>query len=140
MVFQLVYTSSATQEFWPDDLFDLVEKSRSKNAQRGLTGMLLFHEGRFLQLLEGPELAVRDCFRMIQRDPRHESVQVVVTGISEERDFPGWTMGFEQPSDAWHLPPAWSSILENGFKADATSRNGSAMKDLLLSFRHSHCP
>lgn len=102
--------------------------------------MLLFHEGRFLQLLEGPEPAVCDCFSILQRDPRHESVQIMVTGASEERNFPEWTMGFEQPSDAWHLPPEWSSILENGFKADTTSRNGSAMKDLLLSFRHSHCP
>ena len=140
MIFQLVYTSSATQEFWPDDLFALVEKSRSKNAARGLTGMLLFHEGRFLQLLEGSEPAVRDCFSMLRRDPRHESVQIAVTGFSEERDFPAWTMGFEQSSDAWHLPPEWSSILENGFNVDTTSRNASAMKDLLLSFRHSHCP
>ena len=137
MVFQLVYTSSATQEFWPDDLFALVEKSRSKNAPRGLTGMLLFHEGEFLQLLEGPETAVRECFAMVQRDPRHESVKVLMTGTSEERDFPEWTMGFEQPSDGWHLPPEWSSILENGF--DTTSRNASEAKGLLLSFQHSQC-
>jgi len=125
MVFQLIYSSSATQDFWPDDLFALVEKSRSKNAPRGLTGMLLFHEGQFLQLLEGPEPAVRDCFAMVQRDPRHESVKVLMTGMCEERDFPEWTMGFE--------PPAWSTILENGL--DAAPGNRSATKELLLSFQ-----
>lgn len=139
MVFQLVYTSCATEEFWPDDLFRLVEKSRAKNGPRGLTGMLLFRDGRFLQLLEGDEPAVRDCFSMVQRDPRHKSVQVLMTGTSEKRDFPEWTMGFEQPGDGWHLPPEWSSILENDFSADAISRNPSEAKDLLLSFRHSHC-
>lgn len=137
MVFQLIYTSSATQEFWPDDLFALVEKSRSKNALRELTGMLLFHGGQFLQLLEGPELAVRECFEMVRHDPRHEKVEILITGTCEDRDFAGWTMGLEQPSDAWHLPPAWSTILEGGFKADATSRNGPVTKDVLLSFRHS---
>jgi hypothetical protein len=136
MVFQLIYSSSATQDLWPDDLFALVEKSRSKNAPRGLTGMLLFHEGQFLQLLEGPEPAVRDCFAMIQRDPRHESVRILMTGVCAERDFPEWTMGFERPADAWNLPPAWSTILENGFNAEATSENPSAAKELLLSFQH----
>jgi hypothetical protein len=139
MVFQLIYTSAATQEFWPDDLFALVEKCRSKNAPRGLTGMLLFHQGQFLQLLEGPESAVRDCFNMVQRDPRHASIEILMTGTRADRDFPGWTMGFEQPGDAWHLPPEWSTILENGFEAGHASRNGSATKDMLLSFRHSHC-
>jgi hypothetical protein len=135
MVFQLIYSSSATQPFWPDDLFALVEKSRSKNSPRGLTGMLLFHEGQFLQLLEGPEPAVRDCFAMIQRDPRHDSTRILMTGVCTERDFPEWTMGFERPDDAWNLPPAWSTILENGFNAEATSENPSAAKDLLLSFQ-----
>ena len=139
MVFQLVYSSSATQEFWPDDIFALVEKSRSKNAPRGLTGMLLFHEGRFLQLLEGPEEAVRECFQMVQRDPRHETVAILHTGFSEARDFPEWTMGFEQPGDAWNLPSEWSSIMENGFKGDAAAEDPSAIKDLLLSFRLDRC-
>lgn len=136
MVFQLIYTSSATQDFWPQDLFDLVEKSRSKNAARGLTGMLLFHEGQFLQLLEGPETAVRDCFNMIQRDSRHDSVRIVATQSCGERDFPNWTMGFEQPSDAWNLPPTWSTVLENGFIAASDSGKASVMKELLLSFQH----
>ena len=135
MVFQLIYSSSATQDFWPDDLFALVEKSRSKNSARGITGMLLFHEGKFLQLLEGPEPAVRDCFALIRRDPRHESVTVLMEGVSKERDFPEWTMGFERPDEAWNLPAAWSTILENGL--DATSKSPSAAKELLVSFQHS---
>lgn len=134
MVFQLIYSSSATQDFWPDDLFALVEKSRSKNSPREITGMLLFHEGKFLQLLEGPEPAVRDCFARIRRDPRHESVTVLMEGMSKERDFPEWTMGFERPDEAWNLPPAWSTILENGL--DTAAGNLSATKELLLSFQH----
>jgi Sensors of blue-light using FAD len=136
MVFQLVYSSSATQDFWPDDLFELVEKSRRKNAEHALTGMLLFHEGQFLQLLEGPEPAVRACFAVVERDPRHDSVKVLLTGECEQRDFPEWTMGFEQPGDAWNLPPAWSTILEQGFTSRAASGHSSAAKDLLLSFQY----
>ena len=136
MVFQLLYSSTATQDFWPNDLFELVEKSRRKNAEHALTGMLLFHEGQFLQLLEGPEPAVRDCFAVVERDPRHHLVKVLLTGECQQRDFPEWTMGFERPGDAWNLPPAWSTILEHGLNSGAASEHPSAAKDLLLSF---HC-
>lgn len=137
MLFQLLYSSSATQDFWPDDLFELVEKSRRKNAEHDLTGMLLFHEGQFLQLLEGPEPAVRACFAVVERDPRHESIKVLLTGECEQRDFPEWTMGFERPGDAWNLPPAWATILEQGFSSTAASQQASVARDLLLSFQHS---
>ena len=137
MLFQLLYSSSATQDFWPDDLFELVEKSRRKNAEHDLTGMLLFHEGQFLQLLEGPEPAVRACFAVVERDPRHESIEVLLTGECEQRDFPGWTMGFERPGDAWNIPPAWATILEQGLGSSAASQHASVARDLLLSFQHS---
>jgi Sensors of blue-light using FAD len=136
MIFQLVYSSVATQEFWPEDLFALVEKTRQKNAARAITGMLLFHEGEFLQLLEGPEQAVRDCFAIIERDPRHTSIKVAMTSSPGQRDFPEWTMGFEQVEEAWNLPRSWATILGEGLDSAAVSQAGSAAKDLLLSFQH----
>jgi Sensors of blue-light using FAD len=135
MIFQLLYSSTATQAFWPDDLFNLVEKSRSRNARRAITGMLLFHEGQFMQLLEGPEKAVRDCFAIIKRDPRHTSVTVLLMEERQHRDFPEWTMGFERLEHAWSLPPAWSTILEEPLSPAATSQNPSAAKELILSFQ-----
>ena len=133
-MFQLIYRSTARQEFWPNDLFALVEKARVKNAARDLTGMLLFHQNQFLQLLEGPEAAVRDCFAVIQRDTRHGDIQVLFTDQVEERSFPNWTMGFERVSEAWNLPRSWSTILED--EAMVSGKRKTAAKDLLLSFRH----
>ncbi len=134
MIFQLLYSSTATRDFWPDDIFELVEKSRRKNSGRGPTGMLLCHEGQFLQLLEGAEPAVRDCFAMVERDPRHASVEILHTGMCGQRDFPAWKMGFDRPDDAWNLPPAWSTILENGLNSCSTSKMPSTAKELILSF------
>ena len=136
MVFQLVYSSAATQDFWPQDIFELVEKARLRNGASDITGMLLYHDGHFLQLLEGPEEAVRSCFARVARDPRHTSVKVVTTGTCKERDFPNWTMGLERIEDAWNLPRAWSTIFEEGLSVTPTAESSSAVKDLLLSFRH----
>lgn len=136
MIFQLVYSSVATKEFWPDDLFVLVEKSRRKNFDRDITGMLLYHQGKFLQLLEGPEAAVRGCYARVERDPRHHSTRVLLTQTSEHRDFPNWTMGYEKVEEAWNVPRAWATILEEGFDSVAVSQNPSVAKDFLSSFQH----
>jgi Sensors of blue-light using FAD len=134
MIFQLLYRSRAIRDFWPDDLFELVEKSRRKNAERDLTGMLLFHQGYFLQLLEGPEQAVRGCFARVEADPRHDSVSILLEGTSAERDFPEWTMGFQRPDEGWILPRAWSTILEHGFVSEVAFEQASSAKELLTSF------
>ncbi len=132
MIFQLLYRSTASQEFWPNDLFGLVEKSRTKNAARAITGMLVFHKNQFLQLLEGPEEAVRACFDVIQRDPRHHDIKVLLTEEVEERSFPQWTMGFERVSDTWSLPRAWSTVLQD--EPILPGDGKVTAKDLLLTF------
>ena len=136
MIYQLVYSSQATQDFWPDDLFQLVETSRRKNALRSVTGMLLFREGQFLQLLEGPAREVKSVFEFVKRDPRHDTVKIVLSESVEERQFPDWTMGFERLDDAWSVPRAWATILEDGLNSDSMAENPASAKDLLLTFQH----
>lgn len=136
MIYQLVYSSSATQDFWPDDLFQLVEIARKKNALRSVTGMLLFREGQFLQLLEGPEREVKSVFELVKRDPRHKDIKVLLSETVSERQFPDWTMGFERLDEAWNVPRAWATILEEGLNSSAMAENGSRAKDLLLTFQH----
>lgn len=136
VIFQLVYTSTAAVEFWPDDLLNLVEKARLNNGPAGLTGMLLFHQQRFLQLLEGTETAVRSLLAKIAQDPRHTNIRVLLTESVPARSFGGWTMGFEQMEEAWNLPPAWTTILEQEVTPSVESQPGSAARDLLLSFVH----
>ena len=98
--------------------------------------MLLFHDNQFLQLLEGPEAAVRNCFGIIARDPRHTGLRVLLTDEVLERSFPDWTMGFERVEDAWNLPRAWSTILKEEVAPSTDHKPASAAKDLLLSFGH----
>lgn len=136
MIYQIVYRSVATQDFWPEDLFALVETARRKNALRSVTGMLLFHEGIFLQLLEGPKRETEGVFEFVKRDPRHKEVEVLLAAGAPERQFPEWTMGFERLEEAWSLPRAWSTIFEDGMSFATMAKDPSAAKELLLSFRH----
>jgi len=94
-VFSVVYSSNATAPFSDDALGELLQQSRASNAQRDITGMLLYRNGRFIQILEGPEQAVRETMGKIERDPRHDHLRVLIDEFIEERNFAEWTMGFE---------------------------------------------
>jgi len=59
-----------------------------------VTGGLLFSEGCFAQVLEGPQDAVEAAFERIQCDARHCEVVVLQSGPITKRDFPDWSMAF----------------------------------------------
>ena len=66
-MYQLVYTSLlATREFPAADLKKLLVRARLRNKEAGVTGMLVFHDGTFLQALEGEKRAVLDVFSQYQ--------------------------------------------------------------------------
>ena len=95
---RLLYLSAATTPFEQAALEALLEKSRANNEQVGITGALLYHDGSFLQVLEGPEGAVRSLFRVISRDPRHHSVYVVEDRPIAAPLFGAWSMGWVAPA------------------------------------------
>ena len=66
-MFQLVYLSSASQPFSEDDLVALLTQARQNNTAHGLTGMLLYKDGNFMQVLEGDEAEVRRLFHTIEQ-------------------------------------------------------------------------
>jgi hypothetical protein len=101
---QIVYVSAAIAPFTREDLHNLLAQSRAKNVINKVTGMLLYHSGSFLQLLEGPQAAVEQIFASIQRDPRHHQIKVLIHQPIDHREFPDWTMGFMDTSH-WTLPP-----------------------------------
>jgi hypothetical protein len=117
--YSLAYESQASVPLTAPDLLDLLGQSRENNAQSGVTGILLYRHGTFLQVLEGPHAAVDALYATIARDPRHRDVSTVLvedrveelyatiardsrhhavsTVLAEDRSarrFPDWTMGF----------------------------------------------
>ncbi|GLK17899.1 BLUF domain-containing protein [Herbiconiux flava] len=93
-VLSIIYSSRATVPFSDADLVELLKVSRRNNAGSEVTGMLLYRDGRFLQVLEGPAEGVRERMAVIARDARHAEVLVLLEEGLSERRFPDWTMGF----------------------------------------------
>jgi hypothetical protein len=78
-------TSSATEA--------ILAQSRSHNPACGITGILCYGGGIFLQALEGGRVQVSDLYGHIQKDPRHKDVVLLHYEEISERRFGGWTMG-----------------------------------------------
>ena len=93
-IYHLAYVSTEAEPFSQIDLVELLAVARSANSERGVTGLLLYREGCFYQVLEGNEFAVNKTFNEIERDTRHHSVRVLFKGESESREFAEWQMGF----------------------------------------------
>lgn len=132
-VFQLGYASAATHPFTDEELVELLTKSRANNAGRGVSGLLLYHEGSFLQVLEGERQVVENLFDKIEEDPRHTDKLLLFRREDVERCFDDWTMGFHHLRTGGS-PPGLNRFLETG-ASGLSSDDGERIRDVLLGFR-----
>jgi hypothetical protein len=125
-MYHLVYVSSAVNLFTDADLAAVLDVSRRNNGACGITGMLLYVGGNFIQVLEGEKDDVNKTHRRIANDARHRGLITLLEGEIEKRDFSDWSMGFRKVDgkDAGTLP-GYNDFLREG--ADATQRKSSAL-------------
>jgi hypothetical protein len=89
-----IYASLASPEFQEHHIPALLKQARESNRKHDITGMLLFLDGGFLQMLEGPALEIDAVYESIARDPRHTRVTPLLREPILRRRFSEWTMGF----------------------------------------------
>lgn len=92
----LVYVSSATGRLQEPQIDGVLASSRRFNAQVGVTGALLHHDGAFLQYLEGPEDGLARVWQRVVACPLHHDIQELVCEPMSARQFDRWHMGFAQ--------------------------------------------
>ncbi len=102
-LYHLIYESQAMGEFGEAELAALLHRGRAHNQANGISGVLVHTpDGRFLQVLEGPQTAVRHLYyHVILSDTRHFHCQVLGEGFCAQRSFAGWAMGcrLARPAD-----------------------------------------
>ncbi|CUH79255.1 Blue light-and temperature-regulated antirepressor YcgF [Tritonibacter multivorans] len=96
-MYRLVYTSRSAADLSADDINMILNTARRRNADEGITGLLLYHNRMILQVLEGEKAPVKACYDRIRRDPRHRDVWVRMEGEVDTLFFTDWFMGYEQP-------------------------------------------
>ena len=132
----VVYASSAVHPFSGDELMALLARSRRNNERLGLTGMLLYKDGNFMQVLEGEESAVDGLLEKIGRDPRHGGMMKLLRGTVDERQFDGWSMAFQDlSSNEAKAVPGYSEFLNTPLTAEQFAPNPGRCWKLLQTFK-----
>lgn len=130
-----IYTSSSTWALQPSEVSDVLNAARRNNARDGLTGMLIYHNNRFLQVLEGPEPELNACLKRIEADERHVRMRSLLREEATERLFTRWRMGF---CDVEKLSPdARESVFELTQIVELSAKGavpGARMEPILRSF------
>ena len=91
----LVYVSSAVRLLSLGEITYLLKRARERNSEYGITGVLLYDGGNFMQYLEGPEASLDVIYRIIQADGQHTGIILLSREAIEERQFGDWSMGFQ---------------------------------------------
>ena len=93
MLVRLMYASRAAESVDHEELVAILRKSKANNPAQGITGVLCFSAGIFLQVLEGGRLPVNALYNRITGDKRHKDVVLLSYEEVGERTFAGWSMG-----------------------------------------------
>jgi blue light- and temperature-responsive anti-repressor len=88
----LTYKSRAAFSPSPSDLDELVHKARARNRSLGVTGMLLYENGKFLQTLEGPPEGLNEIWSAIREDKRHSHIEILSEHVVSARLFSDWDL------------------------------------------------
>ncbi len=120
----IIYISNAVKLFEEKQLIRLFYQSAHNNISNNITGILLYNEGTFIQILEGKEEALNKLFKTIHRDRRHNNITKILDRRIGKRLFKNYRSGF--------------STLNNYGKLDAletflTNRNNSSHAHVILA-------
>ena len=91
----LIYSSFATIRLSQRELLELLKHARVKNEEHGLTGMLLYRDGVYLQFLEGRRSDIDELLSRLEKDSRHQDIRIIQEGSLSERMFPDWSMAYK---------------------------------------------
>lgn len=85
--------------FSNEEIIDIINVSRVNNARLGVTGLLIYHEGSIIQILESEKEVLYTLYNKIIKDTRHKAIIKVLDFSITERNFREWSMGFKQVSN-----------------------------------------
>ena len=136
MLISLVYVSSASHLMSEEDLLELLQAARKKNQELNITGMLLYHHGNFIQVLEGEEADVMMMEQKIKQDVRHHTMIRLIKEPISERSFPDWSMGFRNIDKlSKEDREGLNDYLDSPWTLEYWSSNPSKAQKLLVNFK-----
>jgi hypothetical protein len=130
-LFTVLYISVAQARFSQAALTSRLVQSREYNAVHGITGLLVYVNGHWIEFLEGEQANVEESMSRIERDPHHREVEVIEQGPATAREFEDWRMAFlDHASPEVRALPGYSTFLEEPFDWETLEPSGRGVQML----------
>lgn len=133
-MYQLMYVSTASWEMNSGELSAILDVSRANNKRLDVTGLLLHLDRGFLQILEGPEDAVKATYAKIEGDHRHIGLRILLQREVDERLFADWTMGFDRWTEGSPRTAGMFEITQDAIEHAIPPEKAAELAVLLRNF------
>lgn len=115
---QLIYASARLPECTDVEIKKILDAAIRKNGKIDITGVLLYSQTKFLQVLEGDKDEILRLYDLIKEDKRHKNVIMISLKPIEKRFFPSWQMGSKQiNTDTYDFLTTMSSSEQQQFRS-----------------------
>ncbi len=127
----IVYTSESTGDasHISNTLTDINNIARQRNPELGITGVLFYQSGRFLQVIEGKQNHLETLMGSIEQDSRHENIERLIDEPTQQRGFSQWNMDTFNLSHKEAIDPQELRNISEAFRQTVQNRS-----DLLTRF------
>ncbi len=133
----LTYTSEAIKKLTRPEIDHLLTRAQARNAEYGVTGVLLYTNERFIQYLEGPSEGVSTIWEIIKADPLHHRIVEHMREAIQAREFAQWSMAFRAGGSYGMSHPMHLDALLSGRFVDY-GRGSTKAIEMLLDFWNLH--
>ena len=133
-MFELIYVSTAANRMTKDNLQSILMESMRHNSDHNITGILLYDQGSFCQVLEGEKKDVLSIFKKIKKDKRHMNVITVSEKDIQYREFSAWSMRFIN-LDFYDREMIQGYQIIPGNRMNWADINASLAKNILMQFK-----
>ena len=97
-------------------LDDIVKKSKINNLEHGITGLLFYHNQRFIQVLEGERDALEGLMSILEKDNRHKNIQRILDQQIKKRGFMDWNMDSLNLTEGQDIDPDELIRIRDAYK------------------------
>lgn len=131
----IIYLSKVSAPLPEEELVRLLEQARANNNRRNITGILVYSDRQFLQLLEGDEADLASLYAKLSQDPRHTGVIKLADKPIGARSFSDWSMAFQVVSPAeFSALAGYVPLAQVNFHAQSFSATDTALLQMAQEF------
>jgi len=135
-LYHIAYISFSYKSLSEKELKDLLLEIRKKNADQKITGLLLYNNESFIQVVEGERKTLENLFERIKQDKRHDNIVKLIEEPITKRTFPDWSMGFEiVDNKKIKKIPGYSNFINVENTEEIVKNGAKEIMQLLNSFK-----